>query len=100
MTELKERLQSINEFVDMTIAERIGNICETKILNNKNFSEVNSKAIEIYNELNSQLTDDHKKLLRQYSDLLTGVRMIEQEILYKQGLREGLALPKAWGGTK
>lgn len=95
----RERLPSINEAIDLAIEDRYEDIANTKILTNKRYVEARSKVIELYKQLSDIIPAESKKMLIEYDDAEIRMSVIESTLFYKQGLRDGLALPKAWGGA-
>ena len=95
----KRKLPSINEAIELAIENRYEDIVETKILTNKRYVDARSKVIELQKQIMDIIPAESKKILMEYSDAEVRMSVIETTLFYKQGLRDGLALRKAWGGA-
>jgi len=92
-----KRIESINLVIDRVIDERVIEIGEIKTAANGKFIEELAAAKGIYSQLRPELSEVNQKLLGEFDDAMSRVAAIETTIAYRQGLRDGLTLPKAWG---
>ena len=97
MTEMKERLPSINQAIEKAIHERYWDVQNTKVLQNKEYNEDNEKAKELENKIHSLLSGELEDLFNNYVSASNLAESTAARICYRQGLRDGMALPKAWG---
>lgn len=97
--ENKERMKSINQAIEQAINERLEEIETYKVIPNSQYKAARTKANELYEQFSGTLTGDQQKVLRQIVDAIVYEESISETIVYRQGLRDGLALPKAWGGA-
>lgn len=99
MLEEKKRLPSVNETLEQAIQERYFNVIGLKVLENKGYTEALNKLDEVINKITSLLPEE-KDLHTEILLAATRPEDIKAKIMYRQGLRDGLALRPAWGGVR
>lgn len=95
----EERMLSVNEAMEQAIYKRIEEIDTYKVISNSQYKAAHSKTDELIKQFSSTLTGEQQKAFNQIIDAISREESIAETILYRQGLRDGLALPKAWGGV-
>ena len=97
--ESKARMRSISEAIEQAIYERLDDVGTYKVVPNNRYMEVREKVNELYEQLKATLADEQRELLMDIIDTISEEESISETIIYRQGLHDGLALQKAWGGV-
>lgn len=97
MLEEKKRLQSINEIIADATHNRMLEIDSKKIRLNKESIAAHEKYNSLYSKLEVLLPKEHHYLLEELDEAATCVQVTDLLLMYRQGLRDGVAFPKAWG---
>ena len=94
-----DRVLSVNEAIEQAIYARLDDIGAYKVIPNNQYKEARKKVNALYEQLKATLADEQQVLLMDIMDTIARQESISETIIYRQGLRDGLALPKAWGGA-
>ena len=94
-----QKLLSVNQAIEKVLKERLFEIEAIKISASSQMIEYSKKMLELHEQVRSYLSEEGNQAFVQYDELVTEMYSLELYLVYRQGLRDGLALPKAWGGA-
>lgn len=79
-----------NQFVML----RTGVVSDTVLPLNKNYRIIKAECDQIMEQIGSNLTEQSKNLTSKYEDAMAELQNINDDVMYMQGLKDGIALAR------
>lgn len=93
-------LKNLNRlFIDITNS-RAAEIANNIAASNKGYKELVPKIIEMLNDIKNNLPEEYKEVLEELEDVMSKRDLLINEIIYRQGLIDGIKIGNAYNKLK
>jgi hypothetical protein len=86
------RLLSVDDMLASMVEDRTENICSSILIKHPKIRAIEDRCGELFHQITFALPQDQKTLMLDYDSLSNEVGIRTQEIMYEQGLRDGMRL--------